>query len=74
MWNMIKKKTSSEYLHVFQEHLRYSLESKGAAIQFPGYLKTSLFGWGAADQQELVRRVHELQLLINDNGREVHRV
>lgn len=42
----------------------YSLESKGAAIKFLGSLKTSLFGWRAADQQELMGCVHELKLLL----------
>lgn len=42
----------------------YSLESKGAAIKFPGTLKKSLLQRGAADQQELMRRVHEPKLLL----------
>lgn len=40
-----------------------SLEGKSAAITFPGGLKTGLLERRAADQQELVGRVHELQLL-----------
>lgn len=42
---------------------RDSLESKSAAVTSPSGLKASLFEGGAADQQELVGRVHELQLL-----------
>lgn len=40
-----------------------SLEGEGATIQLLGSAKTSLFGWGAAEQQELVGGVHEFQLL-----------
>lgn len=40
-----------------------SLEGKSAAVTFPGGLKTGLFERRAADEQELVGRVHELQLL-----------
>lgn len=40
-----------------------SLESKSAAVTSPSALKTSLFEGRAADQQELVGGVHELQLL-----------
>lgn len=40
-----------------------SLESKSAAVASPRGLKTGLFERRAADQQELVGRVHELQLL-----------
>lgn len=42
---------------------RDSLESKSAAVTSPSGLKASLFERRAADQQELVGRVHELQLL-----------
>lgn len=42
---------------------RDSLESKSAAVTSPSGLKTSLFEGRAADQQELVGGVHELQLL-----------
>lgn len=41
----------------------HSLEGKRAAITFPCSLKTGLFEGRAADHQELVGRVHELQLL-----------
>lgn len=40
-----------------------SLEGEGATVQLLGSAKTSLFGWGAAEQQELVGGVHEFQLL-----------
>lgn len=41
-----------------------SLESKSAAMQLLGSLKTSFFAWRAADQQELMGCVHELKLLM----------
>lgn len=40
-----------------------SLEGKGAAVQLLGSAETGLLGWRAAQQQELVGGVHELQLL-----------
>lgn len=46
----------------------YLLKSKGAAMKFPCSLKTSLFERRAADQQELMRRVHELKLLLCTKG------
>lgn len=46
----------------------YLLKSEGAAMKFPGGLKTSLFERRAADQQELMRRVHELKLLLCTKG------
>ena len=39
------------------------LEGESAAIQLLGSAKTSLLGWGAAEQQKLVGGVHEFQLL-----------
>lgn len=43
--------------------LVHSLECKGAAMVPLCSLKAGLFGWRAADQQELMWRVHEPQLL-----------
>lgn len=40
-----------------------SLEGEGATVQLLGSAKTGLFGWGAAEQQELVGGVHEFELL-----------
>lgn len=37
-----------------------SLEGKGAAVELLGSAKASFLGWGAAEQQELVGRVHKL--------------
>lgn len=36
-----------------------SLEGEGAAVQLLGSAKTSLLGWGAAQQQELMGGVHK---------------
>lgn len=44
-------------------HLGNSLESEGAAIEFLGCAEPGFLGWGAAEQEELVGGVHELQLL-----------
>lgn len=41
----------------------YSLEGEGAAIQLLRSAEARLLGWGAAEQQELMGGVHELQLL-----------
>lgn len=43
----------------------HSLEGKSAAVELLGSAKASFLGWGAAEQQELVGRVHKLQLLYN---------
>lgn len=40
-----------------------SLESKGAAVEFLGGAEPGFLGRGAAEQEELVGGVHELQLL-----------
>lgn len=40
-----------------------SLESKGAAVEFLGSAEPGFLGWGAAEQEELMGGVHELQLL-----------
>lgn len=40
-----------------------SLEGEGAAVELLGSAEAGLLGWRAAEQQELMRGVHELQLL-----------
>lgn len=40
-----------------------SLEGKGATVELLGSAEAGLLGWRAAEQQELMRGVHELQLL-----------
>lgn len=40
-----------------------SLEGEGAAVKLLGSAETGFLGWRAAEQQELVGGVHELQLL-----------
>lgn len=40
-----------------------SLEGEGAAVELLGRAEAGFLGRGAAEQEELVGRVHELQLL-----------
>ena len=41
----------------------YSLKCEGAPEELLGGSEVGLFGWWAAEEEELVWRVHELQLL-----------
>lgn len=66
MWEPLKeeKERFSSRNSVRDEQMRAdSLEGKRAAVTFPCGLKTGLFEGRAADHQELVGCVHELQLL-----------
>lgn len=48
-----------------------SLEGEGAPVEFLSGAKPSFFRWRTAQQQELMRRVHELQLLYTEKNTEV---
>lgn len=51
-----------------------SLKGEGAPVEFLSGAKSSFFRWRTAQQQELMRRVHELQLLYTEKNTEVKKM